>query len=518
MIFERIISKENLISVGFALTAILLFGYQFNNGDQEEFLPYVYKLLNPQLYPGDMLVDFQIHHLNIRYISAYFLAGGGYLIGLQNWLFIVHFSCLFFINKFLTAMAVRRSPWNLAAILPSFFLIVFYSVPVGGNTLYDIQFTPTMPALALGCFALERFDTKKYSLAMFLCGIASCFQLLIGLHLMILMLAVLFIDFRSLPISAKVKLPLVYIVAASPMLLPILYRQFYLPVTYDKDLYFDILFIFRNGHHYSPLLFPLKSYLKGFLFIILMIFVFLRQTREKNGKAPQFLVMVLIGCVVYSIGFEMLRIEAVAKTQWFKATIWMVLYSIPVISAFVSDRIRWNIETDIRKLMLVYAILILVLFNSEFIPTDQNRARYRLGNYKKDDLQLLHQWIKNNLPDSAVVLSFPSDDALRCETQRSSPVTYKAIVHEPEFMMEWYKRIQKFYGLDRSVEKTMNEQMIRGDSIYHSATLPDWINASEETDCLIINNLYLTSTVKPPGFEIARFGHYSAFSKVPFIK
>ena len=45
-----------LIAVGFALAFIAVYGYQFNNGDQEEHLPYVYKLLDSSLYPNDYLI------------------------------------------------------------------------------------------------------------------------------------------------------------------------------------------------------------------------------------------------------------------------------------------------------------------------------------------------------------------------------------------------------------------------------------------------------------------------------
>lgn len=518
MIVRRIVDKENLISFGFAIAAIVLYGYQFNNGDQEEFLPYVYRILDARLYPGDFLVDFQNQHFNIRYITAYFLAGGAFIFGLSVWVFIIHFFCLFLISKFLTKMAIRRSPWNPTVFLPSLLLLLLSSIPVGGNTLFDVQFTPTMPALALGCFALERFDMKKYTLSMLLCGFASCFQLLIGLHLMILLLSVLIFDRRALTLSSKLKLPVFYVLTAAPMLFPILYRQFFIPVIYDKELYFNLLFIFRNGHHYSPMLFPLMSYFKAIIFIMLMVMVFLRQTSEKNGKAPQFMFMVFVVCISYSIGFEIFRLESVAKMQWFKSTIWLVNYSIPVVSGFLADRIRKNIQVQTKKLLYAYTILLFLLFNSALFPLKKIQARYRVGNYRKNDLQLLHEWIRNNLPDSAVVLSFPSDDALRCETQRSSPITYKAIVHEPDFMLEWYRRIRVYYGLELTIGKTMNELLQSGDSVYHSSIISGWNHLPKQPDCLIINSVYYKVGEMPNGQELARFGSFSAIEMRHLVK
>jgi hypothetical protein len=510
MILESIVRKKTLIPIGFSLLALLVYGYQFNNGDQEEFLPYVYRILNPGLYPGDTLVDFQLQHFNIRFFFAYLLAGGGAVFGVDGWTFILQFTCLFFISRSLTEMASRRSPWNISLYLPSFFLLVFYSLPVGGNTLFDIQLTPTMPALAVGCYALERFDLRRYQPAMILCGIASCFQLLIGLHLMLLMLIIVVADRNALSLKLKLKLPFLYLLTASPMLVPMVYRQFLMPVVYQKDVYFDILFLFRNAHHYSPFHFPVTSYLKAVGFIAVMVFVFLRQTIEKNGKAPQLMAWVILGCIVYTIGFEEFKMETIAKTQWFKSTIWMVLYSIPVLSAFSSDSIRINIQPGYGKLLFLYVVVIFLLFNSSVLPLEKTAHRYKLGNYKKGDLQLLHEWINKHLPDSAIVLSFPSDDALRCETLRSTPVTFKAIVHEPEYMIGWYRLINTYYRLDRFHANTLNDKITLGDQLYHQKTVPGLLKTPGGINCLLINNMYYPEDRITQNRVLAKFGQYSA--------
>ena len=61
-----------LVSVLFATIFILVHGYQFNNGDQEEHLPYVYKLIDSNLYQNDYLVPLQTSQFSIRFYFIVF--------------------------------------------------------------------------------------------------------------------------------------------------------------------------------------------------------------------------------------------------------------------------------------------------------------------------------------------------------------------------------------------------------------------------------------------------------------
>ena len=73
--------------------------------------------------------------------------------------------------------------------------------------------------------------------------------------------------------------------------------------------------------------------------------------------------------------------------------------------------------------------------------------RYQIGNYPKSDLSKMHFWIAANTPKECVILPLPDDDSFLCEAQRSIPVGYKAIIHEPFFLLPWYKNFYSIYGV-----------------------------------------------------------------------
>jgi hypothetical protein len=59
-----------------------------------------------------------------------------------------------------------------------------------------------------------------------------------------------------------------------------------------------------------------------------------------------------------------------------------------------------------------------------------------------------HEWIKNNTPINALFLTPPNDYSFNCEAQRGTPVNYKAIVHETNYLMSWKQAMEKYYNMD----------------------------------------------------------------------
>jgi hypothetical protein len=59
-----------------------------------------------------------------------------------------------------------------------------------------------------------------------------------------------------------------------------------------------------------------------------------------------------------------------------------------------------------------------------------------------------HEWIKNNTPINALFLAPPNDYSFNCEAQRGTPVNYKAIVHETNYLLSWKQAMEKYYNMD----------------------------------------------------------------------
>jgi hypothetical protein len=116
----------------------------------------------------------------------------------------------------------------------------------------------------------------------------------------------------------------------------------------------------------------------------------------------------------------------------------------------------------------------------------------------------MHAWIKENTPKDAVFLIPPDDDAFACEAQRSQIVGFKAIIHEPRFLIPWYYDIVKAYGVDSAkVGRKTNaaEMLLQSFNNRSNEEIPlqyDY-RLDHLKDCKVINKL---------GHEVHRTGEY----------
>lgn len=228
----------------------------------------MYRLIDASLYQSDYIVPIQTSQFTVRFYFAYLIYYLSKLFTVEYAVLLVHFLSLMTINWAATSMAFRRSGSTWTLVLTPFFILLLNNLPVGGNALLDIQLTCSMPAIALGLAGLNQFDAGRINTGFLLAGLAACFQVLIGLHLGLLLLLCSIVLMKTLSLRKSLSGFLLFLLASSPMLLPIMIRQFDNSIRYDEEAYFNILFLFRNAHHYSPQCFDLNK-------IILSVFVIL---------------------------------------------------------------------------------------------------------------------------------------------------------------------------------------------------------------------------------------------------
>ncbi len=504
--------QKVLFSFVFAVAAIFIFGYQFNNGDQEEHLPYVYRLIDNSLYTNDYIVPLQTTQFTIRFYFAWFIYFLSKLFTVEYSVFGVHFICLMIINWSVTSMALRRSQNNWPLLITPVFICVLNNLPVGGNGLLDIQLTCTMPAVALGLFALNQFDAGHIKFAFLLTGFAACFQVLIGLHLaVLLLLCAVFLrgvySFKTILTSF-----FLFLLTAGPMLFPVLQRQFTQNTGYNHDEYFNILFLLRNSNHYAPQCFDSFKMILFIVVAVLSLYMLLRKKRNKYEFLHLMILFILCGCILYSAGFIVFRSESIAKTQWFKTPIWVYYAAAILFSDLVSSKIKYKVPSNrLAVLSLSSSVVVLLLvFNSAVVPIGKFHNRYKIGNYKKTELQLIHEWINKNLPKHAQVISFPGDDSFLCEAKRSMPVGYKAIIHEPGFIIPWHEKLKLYYNISIEDFECNKSMVALADSNYQHADYKD-LPTSHLPDYRLIQLHGDSRSMDVYGKLIVRFGNYILF-------
>ena len=435
------------------LIFILVKGYTFNCGDQEEHLPQIYQMINPALYPHDYFITAYHQTFTVRFFFVWLIYLFHFVMPVAASVFMFHVLCVTVVAWCIQQIALHFNATPLFAQATSFFTLIFFNnYTIGGNMLMDIQLACGSFSAALCALAFYFMLNKRwYAVALF-AGLAALFQVLIGLQVMVIMgMIYLMTEPWRAHIAATVKFGLLFLLAASPMLLPIVYLQMQTPALNQNALFYDILYRVRNPNHYLPSAFPMQDYIRFCtLTVIAGILHFFVNDKLKQLWRILF-ATILGGMFIYTFLLEGIQFMPIGKLQWFKTSTWMMMMDVVIIFA-AADALFSNVFLKLSQykfpsaLLIAGSVLILtVLFNSRYIPLKRFQYRYHLGNYPPTDLAIMHEWIRVNTPVDCVVLTSPNNYWFLCEAQRSMPVGWKAIIHEPFFLIPWYAKFITAY-------------------------------------------------------------------------
>ncbi len=444
-----------IYSFALAVVAFLYHGYQFNTGDQSEHLPQVYRLLNPELYKGDFFLTLYDQTFTVREYWVWLVYGLSLVFGVKATCLLLYFLCLLTIAASWIKIAQHFTGSFFAGVLSAFFqLTILNSFTVGGNNLAGNLFVGSTFAEALASIGIYFFISEKRFAGMLLLGVATWFQALVGLQWCILLCALHWISTISFQtFKQSIFYGLIYILAASPMLFPVMKAQFTSDFVYDKTMYYQLLYVNRNFLHYVPSLFPKIDYAKMIL-LLAASFLLIKSGYSYVSKSWMRLAIIIVaGCVAYAFMLETLHIMSIGKLQWFKTTVWLnALCCMAMASAIVQS--KYVNESFISSKLMQISSYIFIGFTIIFISTSayipRFEQRWQVGNNPKTDLQLMHEWISQNLPIDAIILAPPDDESFSCEAKRPMPANYKAVVHEPFYFFEWKRTMESYYHVDFS--------------------------------------------------------------------
>lgn len=448
---------NSLPILGYALlvAAIFLFcrGYQFNTDDQAEHLPQIYQQLNPELYPNDYFVNASNEIFTVRHFYEKLVLFVAETVGLEWGLFWLTFACIALMAFSFARIAEHLFATKWSVLLsPILVLIVFYGFTVGGNHVMYSSFISSTIAKGISAFGLLQFVREEKLLGGLLIGLATLFQPLVGLQLFLILGAVELLLRKDL--NSTIGFGVSYLAVAAVILVPVFQRQFAGAMEYDKALYYDILYRFRNHHHYLPRLFPVTHYIKFFGLLILgFLSWFLTKPQDKKLFLG-FSFFALSGMFVYWAGLEYLDVFQIGKVQWFKTTIWVNAFSCIMIAGLVGQLLSGLFPiSKLKRFVLPIStmgafVLLLGMTNSKYLPK-QFQHKYMVGNRVYTDLEKMHFWIAENTPVDHSFLVSPDNNAFASQAKRSMPIHFQAIIHEPFFMLPWYEDFKSIYGVSR---------------------------------------------------------------------
>ncbi|MBX2822056.1 MAG: hypothetical protein KTR29_20350 [Rhodothermaceae bacterium] len=464
------------------------FGYAYGFSDQDEFLPYLMHLLDASLFTQDWFVGTQLSSFSIRAYFVYLLLIPAKVVSIPIATGLLYVTSWFATASGIYILALHLSKNRIAAIASVALALVMTPFwTLGGNDLVHSMLVPSMLGWSLGIWSVVFFIKNRVVYAALLLGLATLFQALVGLQLGLLLGAVMSVQFmgrNDRPFRDIYTFSIVYLVSASPALVPLFYQQFNAasPSMYKMvgapSLYY-IMAEFRNPHHY---LFHSFDMLRASQFALLsalgLIGLFFCARRIK--VFPTYLVsslLIIIGliCIIAYFGTETYANLTVAKLQLFKLTVFAkVLLIISACAALVTfipksyqsyiERYVWDYPARFILIYLtVYALLIIG-------QSHRYQSKVYPFSATNDPFNVVYDWARTNTADSSVFAVPPSWSGFRSSAQRGIVINHKAFPYKDGDIVQWYTRLESIAPTNRPA-RTDRSLMAKLDSSYeHRST------------------------------------------------
>lgn len=447
--FEKLKSINYLYFFIVAIAYIFCNGYLFNTGDQAEHLPQVYQKLNPELYPNDFFLNYYNQTFTVRYYFTYVVYAFSLVVGVKASCFIIYFCCLYAAIAGVFELANYFYNHELKSWLAVIaYLFLFRHFTVGGNYFQDNMLVGSSLAEAFCVWAFVFIFQNKYLLSGLLCGVAALFQPLIGLQVALIIGIILLVNLFIIK-QEKIKFinvltfSLAFIILALFIYIPVFLTQ----VNGDSTNQIEankILFEYRGALHYLPQLFHSIDYkvISFFIFISLIALFFF--TKIEKYIFITVLTVIIGLCILFAIILYLDPTNNLGKIQWYKTTVWLGIFCSILCINIIPLKFIKTISITVFSFTFCYVLFIGIVYS---------KSGYIQINNQSISTQT-HEWIKNNTPINAMFLAPPNDYSFNCEAQRSTPVNYKAIVHETNYLMSWKQAMEKYYNMDfAKVEK-----------------------------------------------------------------
>lgn len=445
---RRIKLKDWLWAFTGALMFLAWHGYIVDSGDQAEHLPPVYKLLNPSLYPGDYYVEAIQNQFTVRsyYISV--LAFLGEYLPIHPLLFVLTFLSIAVSVYACIQLSVSFGLKDERRLLPPVLVFIVFENywSIGGNKIQETQFICGTPALAAGFLAIALFFSGRPVRAFILSGAAAIFHVMVSVHVFLILSVLLLFGTQQFKRRQYIQSFLLYGVFAAPMLIPMILRQADTPFYgMDPDTYYTVLYRYRNFHHFIPSLFPVMHYVKFGVICGLTTFLLLRYKERFHREIASVLVLFWAGFVVYAVAVETGIFYSAGKFQWPKMSVWVSAVCIVWSSCQVLKK-----YTKERRIPEYYSLIVAlpsvaVLFFSAYMPVSELRENRMVGKYEETALTKVHHRIRREIPSNALFIVPPGDDSFSCESERSALTGYRAVIHEPWFIVHWFETFSSVY-------------------------------------------------------------------------
>lgn len=479
----------------FSLLSILVHGYQFAVTDQAIFIPYIHKIRDPSLFPGDILFEQSSANTSFFY---YIVAQLTKIIDIEPLFFAAYliFQVIFFFGIYsLSKILTNNKYLAYLGILP--FLIPKF---IAGTSIYtfDTFFGYRSIGLVIFIFYLTLIIQNKFYKASIIAAIGILFHALSIIPTLALLPAV--IIFNSQKKFKTLLLTSLIIISISSLL--IINSDF--DTSKLKEHVFDSLWystiLFRDQYLFPSQWKPIEW--AALIFYLGTIFLFIKKINPETRK--NILVIAATCVLIFVINYtflDLIKTPIIAQFQLVRSIMPLAYLSLLLTPLFLMQKnkllatlgflVFFSISLNIYWLLVPSFALYFMLF---FLTTQKLSAKlspriavlvvflifiiYLINNF--DSYKNLSQkfqipkpenpwidvqkWAKTNTDVSEKFVVLPRQIGFRIYSQRSIVADLKdgaVVMYDPQYAKKWYlaqKDFENFYTLGESDLRLLKEK------------------------------------------------------------
>ncbi len=442
------------IWIGILLLFILMvigWGYTFGHENSIQLTPLLLHAHDSTLYPGDFYVqEASARFPNERSFYLSLLMPFGEHLEWPSFLLFTAASILLFRSLIGIGEHISGSKrLAFAGIILLLFPLNFHAL--GMNELFSRELSATLMSDAIAAAAIWMLLRNKIWLGYSLIILSTFMHPLAGLQLFLLVTGSLFIQAlteRNVK-SAVVKYgwPVLVYLCTGGVFIALLQMGLQ-DEPWDDALFFQSFFVFRNAHHYMPTAYSTEDWMMlGPLFILAPLLLF-----RKQRFLWFFCILILAGCLVYSLGVLYMHSVTIATAQWFKSTMWLEAIAV---FALLGAASRLLSSFNMRQTILWTFSLVIVfslawwLIHFPTISGWKTNTAYELPFYERTTPEIdISRQIAEHTAKDALFIQPASLDELKYYSKRSGYVDYKALTHTKGFIHEWSARFEEIYSIN----------------------------------------------------------------------
>ncbi len=490
-----------LILLMCAISAVGINPYIYGLYNHEITIPFVKKLLHPELYPGDFLIA------ELRYFFTFFLDGVAWLVSFSGLSIPTVFFALYLLSLFFSFLAVFKTSLALfgqrGSAYFSLFLFMFAFNTLGDVRSVESMFLERSFTYPILLFSIYFFLVEKFRLSWFLLGLGFILHPLSAAYALALIGFASLFNWRRIGWGRLLQGVMIFVLMA----LPVLLRKFNNPAPSLHLIHADPnwleLLRLRSWHH----LFPTEWAWTSFLFSGLFLLGFILCWRHKPGSnfqhqsVRQFTLAVILLCLAGTVFSEWYPVAIVLQFQFFRSFQLLVFLAILYYGNYFytegkrSQNLLENAAVSVMLIGVYYGdnlpkfasfvvivVAITAVYSYVYLKQRQLSDRYvyavigllgmiaiaasMLGSDLKPEWSFttgssadahwldVQRWAAGSTPEDAIFIVPPQSSGFRIESERSSYGDWKdgtQMFFNPDYGNEWIRRM-RMLGYKEGVE------------------------------------------------------------------